>query len=289
MVDFVERVTVPSGGKLIAALLATLLAGPGPVRAESPRADDSFKIYVSWELNSGTPLETVVNEQFTLPQDCPGLVHSARVNGNNWLGNASHRELVGGLAFCRRLHLVGLGDPSPKYDFVSDDDFSSLSLELIPPLVLLRGFHSEWSYSSTERAIDQAQAACGHRSRCPRLSWAGVAATWHLPSRRQSEAVEEIDAETCHLRDGRFSGEVDLKDGTVRCAYDPETNGVKLYDVSFRDVDRDGTMDAILSITEVRDGGSAPYPNDEFVLTRRTPGGPLERVDVGKDEHRPWR
>jgi hypothetical protein len=48
-------------------------------------------------------------------------------------------------------------------------------------------------------------------------------------------------------------------------------------------------MDVILSVGEARDGGTAPYSKDEFVLTRRTAGGPLERVDVGVDWHCPPR
>jgi len=288
MVDTAEY-SARSRGTLITALLAALLVGPTPAHAENPSADDSpVKIDISWELNGGTPLASLLNEEFTLPEDCPRLVRSAAVNGN-WLDTSSRRVLVGSLAFCRRSHLMERGFESAQLDFVSEEDFSSLSLGLIPPLVLLRGGHSKWSHDLTERAIDRAQVACGGRSPCPHYSWAGVDATWDLPSRRSSEPVEEVDAESCHLHGGRFTGEVELKDGTIHCVWDPTENGVALREVSFRDVNRDGTMDAILSVIEVRDGGSNPYPQDEFVLTRRTADGPLEPVDVGEDEHRPWR
>jgi hypothetical protein len=288
MADSAERVALLSVGGFLTALVAALLAWATPAHAENPRVDDSpGKAHISWGLNGGTPLEEWIHEEFMLPEDCDRLVRAAAANGD-WYDNAPHRALVGSLAFCRRHDLAGMGDPRPQYDFVSEEDFSSLPLELIPPQVLLRSVvNSPWSYESKKDAVERAVAACGTRSHCPHLSWAGVEATWEA-SGSGSETVEKVDADSCHLRDGRFTGEVELKDGTVRCTYDPETNGVELVDVRFRDVDREGTMDVILSVREARDGGSAPYEYDEFVLTRRTPGGPLERVDV-EDRHRPQR
>ncbi len=229
---------------------------PPPPR-RNPRVDDSpGKAHISWGLNGGTPLEEWIHEEFMLPEDCDRLVRAAAANGD-WYDNAPHRALVGSLAFCRRHDLAGMGDPRPQYDFVSEEDFSSLPLELIPPQVLLRSVvNSPWSYESKKDAVERAVAACGTRSHCPHLSWAGVEAE---PGRRVDPAARRSRRSTpiaCR-REREVHRRGGAEGGTVPSTYDPETNGVELVDVRFRDVDREGTMDVILSVREARDGGSA--------------------------------
>ena len=91
--------------------------------------------------------------------------------------------------------------------------------------------------------------------------------------------LRSVDTESCKLSNSMFTGRFEIRGNTIVCIPDSSDPGLQLYDVSFRDVNRDGVMDAILSVGEVRTGGSAPSGWFQFVITRNEPEAPLVRLD----------
>ena len=92
-----------------------------------------------------------------------------------------------------------------------------------------------------------------------------------------------IEPASCRLSASLFIGTATARNGLVRCAFQPPGSGaagLRLTDVAFRDVNRDGLMDAILTVTQ--EGGRVPSPAPwfTFALTRRSPTGAFERVPL---------
>ncbi|MGC4083988.1 MAG: hypothetical protein QM736_18235 [Vicinamibacterales bacterium] len=91
-----------------------------------------------------------------------------------------------------------------------------------------------------------------------------------------------VDA-SCRLSASVFIGTATARNGLVRCAFQPPgsgASGLRLTDVTFRDVNRDGVMDAILTVTQEGSRPTSPAPWFTFALTKRSATGAYQRVSL---------
>ncbi len=169
------------------------------------------------------------------------------------------------------------GATTAPVDFVSSMDFTNLPLTRIPATIRCRGVSSrEWS-EFCDRIANRDSSVCSGASTMPPLNYATFLEGPYQDGFRLDCRAYTVDEESCRLQSGTFSGSIEASRDRITCTHEPDGTVVQLYNVSFRDMNHDGIMDAVLSIVE-KSGGSAPSPRDHFNLTKRSEGGGLEWV-----------
>lgn len=279
----------------LAAVLFALVV-EGRAAAQNPSQPLPMQIVeFSWALPTGSvvpsgatavTLERGMGFQmrFMLPANCSAMSEAYAQYGDG--GSADLRQQYEfAQAYCERARPYTLGSASASRDYVSRASFTALSLDLIPfDLRCLGGNTPEWNdLCARVRARDN--AACSTGSLPAEVSYARFlvqadAATHHLALDCRPVRV---DAASCRLSSSLFVGSGTVRSGLVRCAFQPPGGGaagVRLTDVTFRDVNRDGLMDAILTVTQEGARGSVPAPWFTFALTRRSATAAFERVPL---------
>ncbi len=272
-------------------LLARSSAAQNPSRPLTMQIID-----FSWPLPTGTVVPTGATAvtleggmgfqmRFRLPADCDALEEAVRTFGDDGT-NAFMRLHESAREFCARAKVFTLGSPTAGRNFVSRVDFTSLSLDLIPYDLRCRGVGNESLADLCARLQTRDASACAIGALPASLSYAKFLAQEDAVTHRMSLDCRpvRVDALGCRLTKTAFVGSIGVRAGVVRCTQEPLATtravGLRLYDVTFRDVNRDGLMDAILSVVEEGDHGTAPPGWYSFALTKRSLAAALERVPL---------
>lgn len=222
--------------------------------------------------------------RFMLPADCRAMTEAYGQYGDG--GSAAlTQQYETAASYCDRARPFTLGSPTAPRDFVSRASFTGLPLDLIPFDLRCRGENTpEWT-DLCARVRTHDAAACTVGTLPTPVSYARFLVQTDDATHRLALDCRpaRIDPVSCRLSASVFIGSVSSRNGLVRCAFMPPgggISGVRLTDVSFRDVNRDGLMDAILTVTQegARAGSSAP--SFTFALTRRSAAGTFERVSL---------
>ncbi len=169
---------------------------------------------------------------------------------------------------------------------MSRTDFTSLSLDLIPHDLRCRGGNLAPLADLCERVRTFEPSVCATGTAPAPLSYAKFLVQTDAATGRMTLDCRpvRVDSVSCRLTKARFVGTIAVKAGLVRCAPEALSTtqeiGLRLDDVSFRDVNRDGVMDAILTVIEEGDSGTASPAWFSFALTKRSVAAPLERVPL---------
>jgi len=283
------------------AVLACVVLGIGllarPSAAQNPSRPLTMQIIdFSWPLPTGMVVPSGATAvtldggmgfqmRFRLPADCDALDEAVRTFGDDGT-NAFMRQHERAREFCARAKVFTLGSATASRNFVSRVDFTALSLDLIPYDLRCRSVGSHAQADLCERLRARDASACVTGTLPVPLSYAKFLTQEDAATGRMTldcRAVR-VDPLSCRLTRAGFVGTMAVRAGMVRCTPQrlatTHAIGVRLYDVAFRDVNRDGVMDAILSVTEDGDRGTAPPAWLSFALTRRSVAAPLERVPL---------
>lgn len=270
----------------------------GSASAQNPSRPLTMQIVdVSWPLPTGMVVPTgaaaVTLEggmgfqmRFRLPADCDALDEAVRTFGDDGT-NAFRRQHESAREFCTRAKVFSLGSPTASRNFVSRIDFTSLSLDLVPYGLRCRGVNSEAFADLCERVQARDASACAAGTVPAPVSYARFLVQEDAATKRMMLDCRplRVDPLSCRLVKGAFVGTIAVRAGTVRCTQEPLATtrfvGLRLQDVTFRDVNRDGLMDAILSVVEEGNHVDAAPPGwFSFALTKRSVSAPLERVPL---------
>ena len=280
-------------------VLACVLLGTGlqarPAAAQNPSRPLTMQIIdFSWPLPTGMVVPdgaTAVTldggmgfqKRFRLPADCDALDEAVRTFGNDGT-NAFMRQYDGARAFCARATVFTLGSATASRNFVSRADFTSLPLDLIPYDLRCRGVGTEALANLCEQLRTRDASACATGTLPASLNYATFLAHEDAATERMTLDCRpvRVDPTSCRLAKAVFVGAFAVRTGVVRCTQEPLATthaiGLRLDDVTFRDVNRDGVMDAILTVVEEGDRGTAPPAWFSFALTKRSVAGPLQRL-----------
>lgn len=159
------------------------------------------------------------------------------------------------------------GDGTPPHDFVSQYDFPSALLEDLP-----------WELHLLTVAGDE-YFEYGEFVGKQHPGWNYL--EFNFPH-RDPRHYERVDRTTCRLADGIFNGDLDVSNGTVFARRDEFPCGFKICEIGFKDVNRDGFMDAVLLLGQ--QGGGSARVSGVYVLTRTQSGGRFYRVYTQADQ-----
>jgi len=278
------------------AIAVTFLLSASASGANPQASLDPVEISIAWDLEQGeTPPDgTTVDEAdgerflrvtFRLPADCSKLDQSVERFGYGQTG-AQLRQLLWAQGFCDRTEFLARGEKTATHDFVSNLDFTRLPLELIPYSIRCSGVSSREWHQFCDRLADRDDSVCMNERSLPPLtyvpfffSWVDEADEFKLDCRHYS-----VDEHSCRLTNSTFLGNITVSERKVICIHDPDGEGIRLWDVRFRDMNRDGLMDAVLSVGQAFHG-SAPGGTDRFVLTKRGKDAPLEPLRERRRHH----
>lgn len=280
----------------VLTLLAWLLAAwPAAVLAQNPSQPLTMRVLdISWPLANGAVvpqgatavmLERGMGFQvrFRLPADCAALDEAVTQYGDDGTVAFQH-ERDSAREYCGRARVLTLGTPTARRDFVSRADFTSLSLDLVPYDLRCRGVVSDSWRALCERIRAGDASVCSTGSLPPQVSYARLLTQVDAATSRVTLACRpvRVDAVTCRLAKSSFTGSMTVSGDVVRCTQQPSATpgalGLRLTDVTFRDVNSDGLMDALLTVVDAGAAASAPPAWLTFVLTKRSAAAPLERV-----------
>lgn len=267
-------------------------AGQNPSRPLQMRIVD-----FSWPLANGAvvpPGATAVTldrgmgftMRFQLPQQCDALHDAGTRYGVD--GSREFRAQYDAAdAFCTQARVFTRGSASARRDFVSRVDFTVLSLDLVPYEPRCGNPISQESDDLCGRVRMRDASVCAGGGLPPAISYARFVTGHDAATGRMTLDCRplKVDPVSCRLAKGRFVGDIAVRAGVIRCTQARQgaeaAPGITLVDVTFRDVNSDGIMDAILSVA-----ADAPRPGSQegtvfsFVLTKRTATTPLERVPL---------
>jgi len=277
-----------------AALACGVIAAGAGVEAQNPSRPLQMRIVeFSWPLANGAVVPagaTAVTLDrgmgFTMRFQLPGQCDALRDAGERYGVDASpsiRDQYDSARAFCGRARVFALGVPTAPRDFVSRTDFTRLPLDLIPYEVRCVPGASGGVADLCDALKRRDPATCLAGSMPAALSLARFVTQADPTTGRTLLDCRplRVDASSCHLRASQFSGAIAARSGVVHCDPVPGATApvtVQLQDVTYRDVNRDGIMDAILSVSA---GTRIPATQwVPFVVTRRSAAAPLERLTI---------
>ena len=171
----------------------------------------------------------------------------SQMEWNAWIGQEAKTE------FAKTLRK---GDRSPANDFVSQYDFANAALEDLP-----------WELHQLTVAGDEYFDYCDYVKK-QHPDWNYL--EFNFPD-REPRRYEKVEKATCRLTDGAFTGELIVSNGTVSATSGDFDRGLKICDIGFTDVNRDGFMDAVLLL--VQEWYGSARVSGVYVLTRKQSGG----------------
>ena len=90
--------------------------------------------------------------------------------------------------------------------------------------------------------------------------------------------MRSVDRESCRLQSFAFRGDFEIRDNTIHCIQNEDSDGLEIYDVKFRDLNGDDIMDAVISVIG-RNSGSGPASRTRVVLTKLSREGDLILIE----------
>lgn len=286
-----------SVGRVISGVIAVIaVCLAAPASAQNPSQPLPMQIVeFSWALPTGSVVPSGATAvtldrgmgfqmRFMLPADCRVMAEAYAQYGDGG-SSALKQQYESAASYCDRARPFTLGSSTAPRDFVTRASFTSLPLDLIPFDLRCRGENTpEWmDLCARVRAHDN--AACTSGTLPPQVSYPRFLVQTDDATRRLGLDCRpaRVDAVSCRLSASVFIGTATSRNGLVRCTVQPPGGGaagIRLTDVSFRDVNSDGLMDAILTVVQdgARTGSSAP--SFTFALTRRSAVGTFERVPL---------
>lgn len=279
------------------ALVLMIVGLPAAAAAQNPSRPLTMQIIdFSWPLPTGTVVPAgatpVVLDggmgfqmRFRLPADCGALDEAVRSFGDDGT-NAFQRQVQSAREFCARANVFTLGASTASRNYVSRVDFTTLSLDLIPFDLRCRGVGTDTLADLCQRVEARDASACGTGTMPATVSYARFLTRDEAAAARMTLDCRpvRVDPVSCRLAKAVFTGVIEARNGVVRCTAGPPASahamGIRLSDVTFRDVNRDGLMDAILTVVEERDSGTPAPGWFSFALTKRSLSAALERVPL---------
>ena len=216
-----------------------------------------------------------LNVELSLPEECEQL-DALMDRWGGWQDGAGLSKSFAYAAFCSRMELLSGGARAAKFDFVSEIDFTQMPLALIPYEIDCRGVSSNEFFEYCDNPEVRLGSLCGEGKPVPPLNYVTFSLGWSGQC-APNQSVEQH----CQLVDGYFRGKFVVANGKIDCIRDEqeEEDGIKVYDVQFRDMNNDGFMDAIVSVAQVG-SFSAPSGRLSFILTKTEAGGSLTRIPM---------
>ena len=276
------------GFALVSACGFASLAG-----AENPTLpSDPFKAELTFSLDEepspvkGLPMEVIshvsslnearteywVEVEFDLPKDC-SLMGQAIDQWGLAFDGIQLGIWSGFNAFCNRMNYLNNGARSADSDYVSNIDFSAMSLELVPFAIECAGVSSTSFFEFCDGLSKRDKGMCASDDPLPPLNYITfnpIRESWRGDNVGLDCAVYPINQNTCNMTEGQFLGTIEVRNRRIDCLRDSNAEGIRLYDVQFRDMNRDGFMDAVLSVIQVF-YASGPAGRETFVLTKKGP------------------
>ncbi|MBN4045972.1 hypothetical protein JYT94_00685 [bacterium AH-315-P11] len=222
-----------------------------------------------------------VETKFTLPKDCKAMEQFADIHFGSF-DMTRIRRYSSFRAYCSKAHLLASGKKEVLHDYISNYDFSTLSLALVPSDVLCTGVTSNSWFDFCEKVKSHSQEICHPKPCSYPLSYV----EFILGENENSLWYWFIDTEysdfdeDCRFHNNAFTGDIIIKEDRVYCGLSQDeykNKNLSVDLVGFRDMNQDGYMDAIIKITLAVEG-SAPDKTDIFILTRLSEKGKVELI-----------
>lgn len=242
---------------------------------EEPSPLEGVKYNITSQDNSYGGREFLLTVELSLPKECEQL-DALMDRWGGWQDGAGLSKSFAYAAFCSRMELLSGGARAAKFDFVSEIDFTQMPLALIPYEIDCRGVSSNEFFEYCDNPEVRLGSLCGEGKPVPPLNYVTFSLGWSGQC-APNQSVEQH----CQLVDGYFRGKFVVANGKIDCIRDEqeEEDGIKVYDVQFRDMNNDGFMDAIVSVAQVG-SFSAPSGRLSFILTKTEAGGSLTRIPM---------
>lgn len=207
---------------------------------------------------------------FTFPRDCKKFkkfkeqekLYSQADTQRKW------NDLRGVEELCYYSELKSLGRAEAANDFVSKYDFMNGSLDDFPYTI-----HCNGVVSSNE-FLDLCDRLTKEKVDYSYLEFAllGDDAMLRPDNKKEQERIREIRSLprdiNCKLTNGGFEGEIKVVDGIIKCPVSEAGYDWQIFRISFRDVNANGFLDAIVGI--VHKAGTA-YQTGYNLFTRTSP------------------
>lgn len=274
---------------LLLASVTQSMAGQNPSRPLAMQI-----VEFSWPLQTGAvvpqgatavTLERGMGFQmrFRLPADCTALAEAVGRYGSDE-SEAFRTQYGRAQDFCNRARVFTLGAPTAGRDFVSRYNFTALPLDVVPYEVRCQGTASAETMDLCARIRARDNSACTAGTLPAQVSAARFIVQVDPATKRATLDCRplRVDPVSCRLTRAQFAGTLTARSGQIRCSPLASAGGgaLELQDVSFRDINRDGLMDALLSVSEVGTGSTGPGSWFTFALTRRSATAALERLPL---------
>lgn len=276
------------------AVVLLAVCAPAEAGAQNPSQPVPLQIVeFSWPLPIGSvvPAGAIAvtldrgmgfQMQFRLPADCPALAEAMSTHGIDASNPQVTTQYQAARDYCARAQVFTRGAATAPRDFVSRTSFTTLPLDLVPYAARCAAASDEALVSACGRVAARDTAVCSGGPLPAQLS---VARFLLQPGTGGAGPALDcrpvrVDSLSCRMTRGRFDGRITLRNGMVRCtpggAGGSDAVALELRDVTFRDVNGDGLMDALLSVGTP---GMADFQHwTTFAVTRRTASAPLERL-----------
>lgn len=221
--------------------------------------------------------------RFRLPADCTTLANAVARYGSDE-SEAFRTQYSRAQDFCGRARVFTLGAPTAARDFVSRYNFTALPLDAVPYEVRCQATASAEMMDLCGRIRARDNSACATGTLPAQVSAARFLVQVDAATKRATLDCRplRVDPVSCRLTRAQFAGTLTVRSGQVRCSPLASAAGgtLELQDVSFRDINRDGLMDALLSVSEVGTGSTGSGSWFTFALTRRSATAALERLPL---------
>jgi hypothetical protein len=194
---------------------------------------------------------------FDLPEDCQFL-------GEYWNDSVFPNQGIDVRKFlslsdhCKTLEAERRGSESAERDFISSVDLSTLSLDVLP---------WEWRFHGKAIGKQTAELSDSIRREEPQvcapkpckypLSYLRLVTLVRDLEILVDQTYERVDFESCRMIEGKFAGHILVENGWLLCMPPDEDENpwdhvnLEISNISYRDVNEDGFLDAVVTIQEV--------------------------------------
>ena len=260
------------------ALLLCISIG---INTQLALADKGYDVMLGYNSDNG---EQWIEKTFHLPAECQAMKRFGDAHFGSF-DMTRIRHYSSAITYCHNAKLLSAGAIGADNDFVTDYDFSSLPLTMISGDVHCKGGSSNNWDQFCKQVEKKSQKVC-HPNPCSYpLSYAefilresnDIPWIWFIETNHT-----KFDKSSCRLQEFAFSGELIVNENTVYCkrSSDEERNKhISVTVLGFRDMNRDGYMDAVLKVRQTVNG-SAPDSSTVFFLTRFNNNDRMQILDL---------
>lgn len=226
--------------------------GPGFTEPFSGRRVDEYKVTISVARDR--------RETFLVPGQCERILGLFKTGLGLWNGPVDRVLAHKVTADCEYYNTLSESHTLHRKDFVSGYDYQSACLADLP---------FQLYCDSLPGGQDREACLAANKAR-KAPSYLDVAAAG-LPEYHSRDLTD------CRLRQGMFRGRMVVRDGVLRCEWDPIAPGFRLIASDFLNVDGDEYLDVALRLVPIGPGRMrVPLV---FALTREQEGGAFRYLE----------